>query len=70
MYPIMSPSVLDVHIEVTNGDKNFKSERKTAANLGIEVRHTYEKVCSSSKIISMLRKPTPTEIRETYPDAY
>ncbi len=26
MYPIMSPSVLDIHIEVTNGDKNFKSK--------------------------------------------
>ena len=51
-------------------DKKFASEKKTASSLGIEVRHTYEKVCSSSKIISMLKKPSPKEIRKSYPEVY
>ena len=34
MYPIMSPSLLDVHIEVTKGDKKFKSEIQTIKSPG------------------------------------
>lgn len=37
--------------------KNFMAEKALAKDLGIEVKHTFEKVCSSSKIINSLKKP-------------
>lgn len=53
---------------LTSTDKNFLHEKEVAHQLGIEVRHTFEKVCSSSKIISTLRKPPMSEIVKIYPD--
>ena len=53
---------------LTIDDKNFASEKKTAVSLGIEVRHTFEKVCSSSKIISMLQRPSLKKIKKTFPE--
>lgn len=55
---------------LTIDDKNFAGEKKAAASLGIEVRHTFENVCSSSKIISMLQKPSLGEVKKTYPEEY
>ena len=43
---------------LTIDDKNFASEKKTAVSFDIEVRHTFEKVCSSSKIISIFVGPS------------
>jgi len=43
-------------------DQRFLEERNVANSLGIEVRHTFEKVCSSSKIISTLH-PNQEELR-------
>ena len=53
---------------LTIGDEKFAKEKEVATSLGIEVRHTFEKVCSSSKIISMLQKPSAREIKKTYPE--
>ena len=44
------------YLTITDG--NFFHEKEAATDLGIEVRHTFEKVCSSSKIISTLHKPS------------
>ena len=44
---------------LNSSEANFLNEKKTAIGLGIEVRHTFEKVCSSSKICENLRKPRP-----------
>lgn len=49
-------------------DDNFRREKEIALGLGIELRHTFEKVCSSSKIISTLRKPPISEIKRLFPD--
>jgi rfaE bifunctional protein nucleotidyltransferase chain/domain len=38
-------------------DPNFLNEKAVGASVGVEVRHTFEKVCSSSKIIHAIRKP-------------
>ena len=35
-------------------DPRFLNEKETAESLGVEIRHTFEKVCSSSKIIASL----------------
>lgn len=55
------PSVYFKGQEYLNGpaakNKNFLAERDLAYSLGIEVEHTFEKVCSSSKIISTLIQP-------------
>ncbi len=46
----------------TSTEPRFLTEKETARELGIEVRHTFEKVYSSSKIIHALRKPSPSEV--------
>jgi rfaE bifunctional protein nucleotidyltransferase chain/domain len=48
----------------TSADPRFLEEKSTAQSLGIEVRHTYEKVYSSSKIVYAIRKPSPSEIEK------
>ena len=55
---------------LTIDDKNFASEKKTAVSFDIEIRHTFEKVCSSSKIISMLQRPSLKKIRSIFPEIY
>ncbi len=42
-------------------DLRFLREKEHAERLGIEIRHTFEKVCSSSKIISSLRASSSSE---------
>lgn len=48
----------------TSTDPKFLKEKETARKLGIEVRHTFEKVYSSSKIIYAMRKPSPSEVEK------
>lgn len=49
---------------INSTDPNFLNEKKIAQDHGIEIRHTFEKVCSSSKIIHAIRKPLASEIPE------
>jgi rfaE bifunctional protein nucleotidyltransferase chain/domain len=44
-------------------DPRFLHEKSAAEEAGIEVKHTYEKVYSSSKIIYAIQKPTAEEVR-------
>ena len=53
---------------LNSSEANFLNEKKTAIGLRIEVRYTFEKVCSSSKIISMLKKPSIKEVTDKYPE--
>jgi len=43
-------------------EASFLNEKAAGAQVGVEVRHTFEKVCSSSKIIYAIRKPAPSDI--------
>lgn len=45
-------------------DPRFLDEKRAAAEYGIEVRHTFEKVYSSSKIIYAIRKPSISEVEK------
>ena len=66
---IIQPSIYFKGQEYLNSSEvNFLNEKKTAIGLGIEVRYTFKKVCSSSKIISMLKKPSTQEVIDKYPE--
>lgn len=39
---------------IGSDDQRFLNEKEIAASHGVELRHTFEKVCSSSKIIASL----------------
>lgn len=45
-------------------DARFLEEKRAAEEVGVEVRHTFEKVYSSSKIIYAIRKPSISEIEK------
>jgi len=66
---IIRPSIYFKGQEYLNSSEvNFLNEKRTAIDLGIDVRYTFEKVCSSSKIISMLEKPSTQEVEDKYPE--
>ncbi len=52
-----------------SADPRFLEEKSVAAKLGIDVRHTFEKVHSSSKIIFALKKPSADEVRRALDEA-
>ena len=57
---LIQPSIYFKGQEYLHGqEKGFTEEKATAIGLGIRVDHTHEKVCSSSKIISKLKNPSP-----------
>lgn len=48
----------------TSKDARYLKEKETAESLNIEVRYTYEKVHSSSKIIFAFKKPSSEEVKK------
>ena len=46
----------------TSTDPRFLEEKEVAREIGTEVRHTHEKVYSSSRIIHAIRKPTASDV--------
>lgn len=50
-------------------DPRFLEEKAAAESLGVEVRHTFERVHSSSKIVHAIRKPTQSEVEARLRDS-
>jgi rfaE bifunctional protein nucleotidyltransferase chain/domain len=61
----LRPSVYFKGQEYQNStDARFLEEKRAAGEAGIEVRHTFEKVYSSSKIIYAIRKPSIGDVEK------
>ena len=61
----LRPSVYFKGQEYQNStDVRFLEEKRVAEEAGIEVRHTFEKVYSSSKIIYAIRKPSISDVEK------